>query len=325
MELLMQITKAKNIIIIFFLLFQTVGIFTRYASTYPYISDTTFRAFCNHVISDRSTKFDPTKIKANDIIYVKTDVLKYFFKYYFRHKIKNPCILVTGSSDISIPGKFRKYLENPKLKAWFGRNIDILHPKLFALPIGVAPVFRTFMGQYRNNPSQYIQLLDSIALKPNNPEFPTENERKHLLYLNFTLEYPDCKGNPYEESRRKERKHVYELFKDKPFCFKSEQKPLSEYLYELTQCKFILSPRGWGLDCYRTWEALLSGCIPIVKSSILNILYTDLPILIINDRQEITEEFLIQKYKEMSTKKYNFKKLYADYWFNLMNSQKKHS
>ena len=30
---------------------------------------------------------------------------------------------------------------------------------------------------------------------------------------------------------------------------------------------FVLSPRGRGLDCHRTWEALCLGCIPIVKKS----------------------------------------------------------
>ena len=44
--------------------------------------------------------------------------------------------------------------------------------------------------------------------------------------------------------------------------------------------KFILSPPGAGFDCHRTWEALYLGAIPIVKTSSLDPLYKDLPVVI---------------------------------------------
>ena len=36
-----------------------------------------------------------------------------------------------------------------------------------------------------------------------------------------------------------------------------------EYLRTLGQHRFVLSPRGNGLDAHRTWEALMVGTIPI--------------------------------------------------------------
>jgi hypothetical protein len=45
------------------------------------------------------------------------------------------------------------------------------------------------------------------------------------------------------------------------------------------QYPFWLSPRGGGLDCHRTWEALYLDIIPIVWNNSLNVLYENLPVL----------------------------------------------
>jgi len=37
-----------------------------------------------------------------------------------------------------------------------------------------------------------------------------------------------------------------------------------------TTYAFSVSPHGNGLDCYRTWEDLVLGCIVIVKTSVLD-------------------------------------------------------
>ena len=42
-----------------------------------------------------------------------------------------------------------------------------------------------------------------------------------------------------------------------------------------------------GLDAHRTWEALLVGTIPIVRSSKLNPLYERLPVIIVNRWEEV--------------------------------------
>ena len=55
---------------------------------------------------------------------------------------------------------------------------------------------------------------------------------------------------------------------------------------------FDISPSGAGQDCYRTWEALTLGCIVILKTSFLDPLYEGLPVVIVNDWSDITEENL---------------------------------
>jgi hypothetical protein len=131
--------------------------------------------------------------------------------------------------------------------------------------------------------------------------------KNKLLYANFAT----------DSNRGKERAAVWHLFKDKDYCYKSKSnKPYKQYLQDLAESKFVLSPRGSGWDCYRTWEALIVGSYPIVRRSPIDGLYKDLPVVIVDNWTTVTPEFLEKKYQEFSAKTWNFEKLYAPYWFN---------
>ena len=64
-----------------------------------------------------------------------------------------------------------------------------------------------------------------------------------------------------------------------------------------------MAPRGAGIDTHRLYESLLFGVIPIVKSSELDDLYQQFPIIIVDKWEDITYEFLIENYEE-NLKKY---------------------
>ena len=49
-------------------------------------------------------------------------------------------------------------------------------------------------------------------------------------------------------------------------------------------------------------------------TSQLDKLYEELPILVIDDWTEITEEFLNRKYEEITSQQYNIEQLYMNYW-----------
>jgi len=76
---------------------------------------------------------------------------------------------------------------------------------------------------------------------------------------------------------------------------------------------------------------MLVNSIPIIKTSAIDILFENLPVLIVNNWNEITKDFLEKKYVEISENlkigKYNLDKLYADYWIkpikNLRDKAKK--
>lgn len=246
-----------------------------------------FEQYCDHKF-ENSAYFDAKKIKPCDTIFVRSGSISKFFSHAHR-AIKNPYILVSHIDDWPMPGGYIRFLNEKKLIAWFGINASVTkHEKFFPIPIGIIQ----WEGyNNRENLNKFFKQLQSNTNRPN------------LLHMNFNV-----KTNPTE------RMHVYYLFLKKPFCYKAQSKPFHEYMADMSTCKFVLSPFGFGKDCYRTWEALFAGCIPIVRSCALDPLYENLPVLVIKDWRVVTEEFLNKKYIEFSQKKYNFEKLYMEYW-----------
>lgn len=263
-------------------------------SSEPLISGDTFRHHADHIFDETTTGFDPAKVKTGDLIFVKTDweYLEAFFTEYHPH-IAHPYILLTHNSDHSAPGPFSRYLDDPKILAWFAQNKgEEAHPKLHPVPIGVA---NRHWGH--GSPEVFSSLL-SLAKNQNRP---------YLCYMNFAPStYP------------KERPYVWDLFASKPWCAVSDVKSISSYLKDLSRSKFVLSPRGNGLDCHRTWEALLMGAIPIVRSSSLDSLFADLPVLIVENWEVITESYLKEQYKRIKQKTYQLDKLFIGYWLKLI-------
>lgn len=256
-------------------------------SSYPYLSGDTFRALCDHIFDETKTPFKPENVTQGDIVFVKADMLEPFFAS-MHPRITKSYILLTHNSSYSVPKKYAHWLDDPKIIAWFGQNIDRHHPKLFALPLGIE---NARWPRGATTPYQNIN-------------FKMPFVKNKLLYLNISV-----KTNP------KKRKPIVEFFKNMPFCRNTKNKNHNQFLHDLATSFFVLSPEGRGIDCHRTWEALYCGTIPIIKNSSINELFEALPVLIINDWQEITQEYLENLYKQMCEKKYNMEKLYADYWF----------
>ena len=240
--------------------------------------------------SKKGVTFDPEKVKAGDIVFLRDADL--FFET-MHPKIKYPYIIITCGEHLdAMKERHLAYLEQENVIAWFGIHPSkkVKHPKFFPLPIGVIQVPENYHKR-----SKYHALFR---------ELQETAEHKHLLYMNFA------------DVNKPERKHVRSLFLKKPYCKRGDRQSFKSYLKEMAECKFTLSPKGLGIDCYRTWESLLVGSIPIVRSSQLTSLYKKLPVLIIEKWEDITVEFLEQKYKEIHSKKYDVKRLYMEYWQN---------
>lgn len=288
--------KHKKIFFLYFIIFLFFEIHpVPHVSSYPFIAPDTFRQFCKFVL-DEDSAFNPEDVQQGDVLFIKAEFFDVFFSKYHPH-IKHTYVLVSHDSDLSVPGKYKDYLEDEKIFVWFARNMDYYHSKLHPLPIGLA----NQMYEH-GNISMVQKCMDT---------FKDKKKNKKMLYLNFWITHP-------------ERQEVIKLFHNKSYCTSQNnphygwnKKTPEEHLKDLTYYKFVLSPRGNGLDCHRTWEALLMGCIPIVRTSSLDSLYENLPVLIVQAWEDVTEEFLKEKYKELKdNKSYNYEKLFAPYWLN---------
>ncbi len=259
-----------------------------------------YQSLCDHVFDPRTDEyqwpthpkgatFDPRAVKPGDKIFVRNVPL---FMKTLHQKIANPYIMVTaGEFRDQVKDEQLDYLDDPKIIAWFSVHpCKRTHPKFFPLPLGIY--------QDKNNYLQCAELAQLFASLRQQP-------KERLLYMN----YGDIKkGKP-------ERAYVTKCLKNEGYCYQAKKRlPFLDYMKEMAQFKFTLSPKGYGPDLYRTWEAMIVGSIPIVGTSHVDGLFENLPVLIIEDWTVITEEFLERKYAEISTKKYPIEKLCVQYW-----------
>ena len=87
----------------------------------------------------------------------------------------------------------------------------------------------------------------------------------------------------------------------------------------MTEYTFVLSPFGVGQDCHRTWEALCLGCIPILKAPNFKKMFENLPVLIVNEWSDITQELLDKTIQEFQSHEFNYEKLTLQYWTSQIN------
>src|SRR5271170_5915262 len=187
---------------------------------------------------------NPENIPAGSLVFVTPYGIERFLQE-VHPAIKNPYILVTlyygpvfGVSD---------YVQDPKIIAWFGQTNReaITYKKFTIIPLGIFRDESLF-----NDRSRINQLFKQYRATP----------KSKLLYMNFVIH--EGRGGETEE-----RRAVYNTFKDQPFCTKGSIKPFHNYIDESAQFKFVISPEGDMHDCFRHWEALLTGSIPVVHKS----------------------------------------------------------
>lgn len=227
-----------------------------------------FRTLCNKVI-DADTIHDQRVYQNGDVVFCKTDLLRSFFDEIadFNGELK----LVSHQSDYPIGPMLWDH--KPKcVKKWFAQNADFRRPDLIPIPIGIPN---------HNGPSaassQYID-LDFIE-----KELPIRCEKQNKIYVNFNNTHP----NRFNvRAKLKNCEHAF---------FSGGNLSSADYHREMAQYMFVASPRGNGIDCHRTWEALLVGSIPIVERHFMYDSYAGLPIIQIDSWDEVLEKDFLQK------------------------------
>ena len=257
-------------------------------SSSPYLTGDTFRSMCDHYFDEVSSSFHPDVIRPGDCIFVKTDMLKEFFEQKHPY-IQAPYIIISHNSDDPAPGACADFLDDPKIIAWFGQNIEMVHSKLHPIPIGID----NKMYNYNT-----FWLLDHYQ------ELKDKTPKEHLLYMNFNI-----------STKPDERGAAHRYFSRTLFCtIPRVQRPWKDYLFDLVKSRFVVSPRGNGWDCLRTWESLYMGAFPIVKRSCMDEMFEGLPVVIIDDWEEVTEEFLNKKWEEFQNTSFQLERMYFPYW-----------
>lgn len=154
-------------------------------------------------------------------------------------------------------------------------NTDKIHP----FPIGL----QRQIGLDDNR----LEVMKQIV-KKDEYQFPTK-----LLYINCGL----------GSERNEEERAFLPYFSRFPWAtcrFEPQSKffPYSRYtdfLTELKDHKFMVCPKGHGMDCHRNWETLYMRRVPIIKDHpYFRLLMKDYPVLYVRDWEDITPGLLVK-------------------------------
>ena len=219
---------------------------------------------------------------------------------------------------------FRSLLATPKLLHWFCQNwCGGKHKKVTSIPIGLD--YHTMASKVKWGPSWLSCAEQERQIMEIRESSKPSWERSAKVYGNFHFGNLDAKFVVFKTrhpivSHSYDRRDAHLLCSDKVMEYEAEPLARVDTWRRQSQFAFVASPHGCGLDCHRTWEALVLGCIPIVKRSKLDVLFEDLPVLVVDSWDQLTPDLLQQTIQDMKSKTFNQHKLFLSYWSNLIKS-----
>ncbi len=264
--------------------------------------------------SDKLVSVSTSDLKSGDSIYVTTDALNRF-KAELLPRISSPFVLVSGDSvkgvNPTLLGQetIEAILASPYLIKWFAQNLIHTHDKQVNMPLGLDYHTRTktLRHHWGGFQTPLMQETDLIRIARNASDL--EN-REVLGYCNWHFA-PD----------RGTRRDCLDQIENSAAFF--EPSPISRDRSWQTNAKmlFTISPTGAGMDCHRTWEAIILGTIPIVDKSELSPLFANLPVIEVDDWSIVTADFLKEQGEKALENQFDFGPLFLGYWKTLFRGE----
>lgn len=188
----------------------------------------------------------------------------------------------------------------PNVVAAFATNNEMADRRIVSTPLGV-----------RVNKLRWLQFVRQNYSGP----------RDKLLYANFAFNVdhypPDRRGTPHIRAR------LVEQLGEMPWVtwdvssdHRDSYAELIRYYTGIAGHRFVLSPPGHGVDCYRTWEALYLGAIPVVMMSPQVSAFSELPILFTEDFSDISEDSLEKKWSEMTSRSFEIDRMLRSWYLH---------
>jgi hypothetical protein len=236
----------------------------------------------------------------NNICYIKTDFF-YIGSFNWRgeshpKEIKDVCVI--GHSDYPVVDEISN-----KFKKIFCINRYTDNTNTFGIPLGIT-------NNCSDSPIHPIYGNRQVMVDVYNENI----KKKNLAYINFNISnYPVERGLVFNKFSNKNWVKIGDV--------ENSIEGRIRFLKDIKSSKFVFCPRGNGVDTHRIWETLYMGSIPIVKYEKTHHLFTDLPILFIDDWDIVDERFLNEKYLEIINKDWNMDKLKISYWMEFIKTK----
>ena len=207
-------------------------------------------------------RFDPKAVKDGDRVFVKTDLIDMFIARLLP-LIRARFVLITGHSDLS-PGEWAMLQVHrcPRITQWYAVNAIWTDHKTIALPMGLSEPDRPngdqdVVARVLASLSQTDEKLDGVFCPVASPTHPVRAELQALHH---------------------------------PALLKTESRmSYEEYLRALARHRFVLCPRGNGIDVHRVYEALIMRTIPIYVTDTVPALFhrVGMPVLVVQSIKDL--------------------------------------
>lgn len=243
-----------------------------------YIDGDEFRKLCDCIWSESL----PNKQKI--LMYADTHEYEYALRKINDNK-ETKFILVTHNSDHSVQST-----DIPlNLVKWYSTNVEYQHEKISPIPIGLE---NTYWHPHKRD------ILKNAT--------HTNRQRLNKAFAQFN---PDT--FPHERYPILEDILDSKIYADIFYCINGLG--FEFYVNNLLNYQYCICPRGNGIDTHRIWESLYLGCIPIVKKHITHSFNESLPILFVDDWQQLNECFLLD-HRHIGIESIDKKLLTMQYW-----------
>ena len=268
----------------------------RRPSSYPFISEDTFRAFADHVIANNDTIIDIDKIKSGQTIFCEYTKLQ-SLQTQVIDRIKVPVVVLLGNTNHGNSQNLKNLVRSKYVYRLFAQNLAEPILGIEYLPLGIENKWRAYSGitvSYQNkvaksHPRTYRIMWDFVIDGALDETINTAN-------LLINCEVAD--------------RLIWKSFWQR-------RKLLAKYA-------FVACPVGNSRDIPGIWEAMYLGCVPIVQKSHISKFYEliGLPIWVVESFGEVSkfnDRELAKKYEEFKNR-FSSEVLWSDYWFKKIRS-----
>ena len=222
----------------------------------PFVSGDGFRCIADHVFDETTNnELQPPLLapaRRTIIVFIKGDLAAHWFQHWHGkiapHVKEFGYLGIVHNSDETIGAStVGRALEDGRLRYLFAQNLDPAWV-IDRLPVRPVPIGLENLRWGRQQPHLYQNCASQAPWR----------ERLQSLLLSF---------NPNNDDRHA----AVRALADSSFVHLSlKPHPTRPFIENLARSKFVLSPRGNGLDCHRTWEAMACGCVPVLKRGSLH-------------------------------------------------------
>jgi hypothetical protein len=270
---------------------------------------------------DRVERFDD--IGGGELVWVRGSWLPSFVDRVLP-RIRGDFVLVTGDTPSSLPSSApavaAALLESPYMLHWYTQNYDGTagQSRVSPIPVGVdlhTRSVRPAWGQDMATPAEQEAELEDIA-----HELPPLAARIPAIYIDFVQSAYRTPAPP-GASLVQPRMWVAAVLRFQPrVVHQDTELARAETWRRRGEYAFVLSPHGVGLDCHRTWEALVLGHVVLVPSSSLDPLFDEVRAFPFASWNDLTADNLSGWMEAARRLDHPAPALTSEYWIRRMRS-----